>query len=172
MRINRTGPLLESKIKSLSALKAAIRRLQKQKQRIVFTNGCFDLLHLGHVKYLEDAKRKGDILIVAVNSDASVRRIKGNKRPIIGEKDRLRIIAGLASVDYALLFDEDTPLKIIKGIKPDILVKGADWKNQTIVGADLVRNYGGKVRTIKFIKNRSTTGLINKIIETIHTQSG
>lgn len=155
--------MLNEKIKNISALKRIISRLKKQGKKIVFTNGCFDLLHYGHVKYLEDAKNKGDILIVALNSDSSVKKIKGDKRPIINEKDRLGIIAGLESVDYVVLFNEETPLKTLKELGPDVLVKGADWDRDNIVGSDFVIKGGGKTCAIKFIKGRSTTGLIKKI---------
>ncbi len=155
--------MINSKIRNTIQLKRIIQRLKTQGKKIVFTNGCFDLLHYGHVKYLEDAKRKGHILVVAINNDASVRRLKGNKRPIINQKDRLLTIAALESVDYVVLFTEDTPLKAIKLIKPDILIKGADWHKNNIVGASFVQGYGGTVSTIKLAKGRSTTGLIKKI---------
>ena len=155
--------MLKEKISNLSTLKKTISRLKKAGKKVVFTNGCFDLLHYGHVKYLQDARRKGDVLVVAVNSDSSVRKIKGKKRPIVNEKDRLGIIAALQSVDYAVLFKEKTPLKVIKLLKPDILVKGADWDKNNIVGADYVAGTGGRVSTIKLIKGRSTTNLIKKI---------
>lgn len=155
--------MINSKIKNPARLKKIIARLKNQGKSIVFTNGCFDLLHYGHVKYLERAKAKGDILVVAVNSDASVRRIKGGRRPITNEKDRLRIIAALESVDYAVLFKEDTPFQTIKLLKPDIIVKGADWDEDDIVGRDFVLCYGGKVATVKLVKGHSTTNLINKI---------
>jgi len=151
------------KIKSLSELHKILSRAKSSGKRIVFTNGCFDLLHYGHVKYLEDAKRKGDILVVAVNSDTSVRRIKGDTRPIVNELDRARVVAGLGCVDFVVLFQENTPFKVIKLLKPDIMVKGADWNKDNIVGADLVLSYGGRVSTIKLIKGRSTTKLIEKI---------
>ena len=163
MRTGRTGPLLKEKIKDLGILGRIISRLKKAGEKIVFTNGCFDLLHYGHVKYLEDAKRKGDILVVAVNSDSSVRKIKGRNRPIVNEKDRLGVIAALESVDYVVLFKERTPTKVIKILKPDILVKGADWDKNNIVGADYVTSIGGRVSTMKLIKGRSTTNLIKKI---------
>jgi D-beta-D-heptose 7-phosphate kinase/D-beta-D-heptose 1-phosphate adenosyltransferase len=155
--------MLKGKIKSLKEIKKISSLLKKKGRNIVFTNGCFDLLHYGHVKYLQEAKKQGDILIVGVNSDASVRRIKGGPRPVVSEKYRLGVIAALESVDYAVLFGEDTPLKLIKLIRPDILVKGADWKKKDIVGADFVKKCGGKVKTIGFIKNQSTTGLLKKI---------
>ena len=156
MRTNRTSPFLRGKIKNLNSLK-----------KIVFTNGCFDILHYGHAKYLEDAKRKGDILIVGVNNDQSVRRIKGNKRPIVNESDRISLIAALGSVDYAVLFNEDTPIKVIEALKPNILVKGADWEKGNIVGEDIVSKLSGKVVRIKLVKGRSTSNIIKKIAEKI-----
>lgn len=155
--------MINSKIKNIAQLKKIITKLKVKGKTIVFTNGCFDLLHYGHVKYLEDAKRKGDILIVAVNSDSSVKKIKGKKRPIINEKDRMNIIAALESVDYVVLFKEKTPLRIIKSLKPDILVKGADWGKKDIVGADFISGRGGKVYSRKLVRGRSTTNLIKKI---------
>lgn len=152
-----------AKIKKITQLKRIIPKLKGSGKKIVFTNGCFDLLHYGHIKYLEEAKAKGDILIVAINSDASVKKIKGKKRPIINEKDRIRQIAALGCVDYVVLFKEDTPLKTIKSIQPDVLVKGADWNKNSIVGRDIVLNRGGRVLTIKLAKGRSTTNLIKKI---------
>lgn len=152
-----------TKIKKPQELREILTRLKAGRKKIVFTNGCFDLLHWGHVKYLEDAKKIGDILVVGINRDASVRRIKGNKRPVVPEGDRARVVAALASVDYVVLFGEDTPLKIIKMLKPDILVKGADWNKDNIVGADFVESYGGRTVTIKLTKNRSSTNLIKKI---------
>lgn len=153
------------KIKSPKELQKIILRLKSKGKKIVFTNGCFDLLHYGHVKYLGDAKRKGDVLIVGVNSDSSIKRIKGKSRPLIHETDRLRIIAALESVDYVVCFKEDTPINLIKLLKPDILVKGSDWKKSNIVGSGFVLNYGGEVSTIKLAKGRSTTLLIRKIEE-------
>jgi D-beta-D-heptose 7-phosphate kinase/D-beta-D-heptose 1-phosphate adenosyltransferase len=155
--------LLKDKIKKLKALKKIIQKLKKHGKKIVFTNGCFDLLHYGHVKYLEEAKRKGDILVVAVNSDSSVRKIKGSGRPIVKEKNRLGIIAGLESVDYVICFKEKTPLKLIMSLKPDILVKGADWNKNTIVGSDFVSSCKGIVSSVKLVKGLSTTSLIEKI---------
>lgn len=163
MRTGRGRHLLKTKIKKLNALKNIVLKLREENKKIVFTNGCFDLLHYGHIRYLEDAKGKGDILIVAINSDSSVKRIKGNKRPIINETDRIGTIAALESVDYVVLFNEDTPLKTIKTLNPDIIVKGADWRKKDIAGGDFVSSYGGKAITIKLLKGRSTTNLINKI---------
>ena len=144
------------------ALKKITAGLKKRGKKIVFTNGCFDLLHYGHVKYLEDAKRGGDVLVVAVNSDRSVKKLKGKMRPIINEIFRQSVLASLDSVDYVTMFSEETPLKVIKTIKPDVLVKGADWRKNAIVGADFVKSYGGKVKTIKLVKGLSTTMLIKK----------
>ena len=155
--------MIDSKIKNITQLKKIRARLKSQGKTIVFTNGCFDLLHYGHVKYLQDAKKRGDILVVAINSDASLRRIKGSKRPLVNAKDRLRMVAALESVDYVVLFKEDTPMKIIKLIRPDILIKGADWDKNNIVGADFVLSYRGKIYTIPLVKGQSTTSLIKKI---------
>ncbi len=166
MRTRRTIPLSRIKIKSLTELKKISDKLKAKGKKIVFTNGCFDLLHYGHVMYLEKAKTKGDFLIVGLNSDSSVKRIKGDKRPIVNENDRAKVIEALASVDYVVLFEEDTPYETIKILKPDILIKGADWKKNNIVGADIVKSYGGKIVTIKLAKGRSTTNLIKKIAET------
>lgn len=155
--------MLKQKIKSLKHLKKIIPGLKAQRKKIVFTNGCFDLLHYGHAKYLEGAKKRGDILVVAINSDVSIKKIKGSKRPIVNEKDRLGLVAGLQSVDYVLLFSEETPLRVIKELKPDILVKGADWNRRDIVGGKFVLSYGGEVVRLKLLKGRSTTNLIKKI---------
>jgi rfaE bifunctional protein nucleotidyltransferase chain/domain len=151
------------KIKSLKQIQVIAASLRKAGKKIVFTNGCFDILHYGHVMYLDKAKTNGDILIVGVNSDSSIKRIKGDLRPIINEYDRLRVVLGLKSVDYAFIFKENTPLNLIKSIKPDVLIKGADWSENNIVGAEFVKSYGGKIKTIKLAKGRSTSNIINKI---------
>lgn len=153
-----------SKITTLASLKRKIKRLKQEGKKIVFTNGCFDILHYGHVKYLADAKAKGDYLVVALNSDASVSKIKGKKRPIVAQADRLRIVASLASVDFVVLFAQKDPLKVIKALSPDILIKGSDWSKKNIVGADFVESYGGKVLTVNLVKGRSTSALIKKIV--------
>ena len=155
--------MLKTKLKNFKEIKKAVSFLKAKGKRIVFTNGCFDILHYGHVKYLEDAKAKGDILIVGVNSDSSVRRIKGKYRPVVSERNRAKLVAALESVDYVVLFPEDTPLNLIKAVKPDVLVKGADWKKSDIVGSGIVCAYGGKIKSIKFVKGQSTTKLIKKI---------
>ena len=153
-----------TKIISSAGLKRKVSRLKQNGKRIVFTNGCFDILHYGHVKYLQDARRKGDYLVVAVNSDSSIKKIKAKNRPVIGQADRLKTVSALASVDFVVLFNEDNPLKVIKALKPDILIKGADWSKQKIIGADFVESYGGKVLTVNLVKGRSTSALIEKIV--------
>lgn len=132
-------------------------------KKIVFTNGCFDILHTGHIKYLRDAARKGDILIVGLNSDSSVKKLKGNDRPINTESDRAEMLCALEFVNYVAIFDEETPLELIKRIKPDILVKGGDYKGKLVVGAKEIEEYGGKVILIPFVKGKSTTNIISKI---------
>lgn len=136
-----------------------------ENKKVVFTNGCFDILHAGHVDYLVKAKASGDILVVALNSDKSVKSIKGDKRPIVNENERAFIIANLKPVDYVTFFDEDTPEVIIKELVPDILVKGADWDINKIVGKDTVENNGGKVITIEFINFQSTSNIIETVLE-------
>lgn len=165
MRTRGRDSLSRSKIKSLSGLARLVSSLKARGKKLVFTNGCFDLLHSGHAQYLEAAKAKGDVLVVAVNSDASVKKLKGRGRPIVHETDRARLIAALESVDYVVIFTQDTPLEVIRALKPDILVKGADWEAGQIAGADFVTNRGGKVSRIKLLKGRSTTNLIKKIVE-------
>ena len=152
-----------TKVVSRAAAVKPRRAWAKAGRRVVFTNGVFDLLHAGHVELLEKARGLGDALIVGVNSDASVKKIKGDSRPIVGQKERVSLIAALESVDYAVLFNEDTPAKVIKTLRPDVLVKGADWNKAGIVGACFVSSYGGRVAVIKLVKGLSTTNLINKI---------
>jgi rfaE bifunctional protein nucleotidyltransferase chain/domain len=139
--------------------------LREQKKSVVFTNGVFDILHRGHVEYLAKAKALGDILVVGINSDASVRRIKGEKRPVVTDQDRAFLVSSLTPVDYVTLFEEDTPIKVITELLPDVLVKGADWNIDAIVGKDIVEQHGGRVATIEFIPNRSTSGIIERILE-------
>ena len=139
---------------------ARVAHLRSQGRRVVFTNGCFDLLHAGHVQLLERARALGDVLVVALNSDASVRRLKGEGRPVVGEADRVRVLAALSSVGLVLVFDEDTPLEVIRKLRPDVLVKGGDYTKDTIVGADLVASWGGEVATVPLVEGRSTTGLL------------
>jgi len=155
--------MLESKIKKLKQLKKAVLGLKRAGKRIIFTNGCFDILHFGHAKYLQEAKKFGDILIVGVNSDSSVKKIKGRLRPLTKESDRMKTVAALESVDYVVAFSEDTPLQTIILLEPDILVKGSDWKKQDIAGADFIESRGGKVKTVRLSPGRSTSGIIKKI---------
>ncbi len=156
---------IESKIVSRKQLPSLVRRLRKEGRRIVFTNGCFDILHWGHVYYLARARELGDVLIVGVNSDASVRRLKGKDRPVNPLRDRLRVLAGLEVVDYVVSFSEDTPIRLIRTVRPDVLVKGGDWRVKDIVGADEVISWGGEVVTIPLRRGRSTTGIISRIIK-------
>jgi len=137
-------------------------RLRGEGKRIVFTNGCFDILHAGHAKYLRKAASLGDVLIVGLNGDASVRRLKGERRPIQGETDRAYLLASLACVAYVVIFREDTPARLIERVVPHVLVKGGDWRGKTIVGADFVRARGGSVRTVRFLAGRSTTSILRR----------
>ncbi|MBL7196877.1 MAG: D-glycero-beta-D-manno-heptose 1-phosphate adenylyltransferase [Candidatus Omnitrophica bacterium] len=162
--------MIRNKIFSINRLVEIVTFLKKRKKRVVFTNGCFDILHVGHISYLNRAKQLGDILIVAVNSDSSVKSIKGKNKPINKLKDRMKIISGLESINYVCSFSQSTPLNLIKKFSPDILVKGGDWKDKEIVGADFVKSYGGKVVTIPFKKGYSTTRLIKKIISAQKTK--
>ncbi len=154
---------MENKLKSCSALVKIVSSLRDRKKRTVFTNGCFDILHVGHVAYLRRAKKLGDALIVGLNSDASVRAIKGKDRPINREADRAEILSALSFVDYVTIFSESNPEKLIRALKPDVLVKGSDWKISEIAGGDFVRSYGGRVSRIPFVKGHSTTSVIKKI---------
>lgn len=155
----------DSKIKNRDVLAAIITREQHKGRQVVFTNGCFDLLHAGHVKYLQAARRLGDLLILGLNSDASVRRLKGPKRPLINEEERGHILAALDCIDYVCLFDEDTPLELITALKPQVLVKGSDYTADNVVGKDLVESYGGRVELIPFVDGKSTTNIIEKVLE-------
>ena len=148
----------KNKIVSLRALKAKLTAARKAKKKIVFTNGCFDILHAGHVSVLEFSRAKGDILVVGLNSDASVRRLKGPTRPINKQQDRALVLAALESVSYVCIFEEDTPYNLIKAVRPDVLVKGVDYKPTEIVG----REFAGKVVRFALLKGRSTTGIIKK----------
>ena len=152
-------------IKNINELAEIRKELKLQNKKVVFTNGVFDILHAGHVDYLTKAKAQGDILIVAVNSDSSVKKIKGELRPIVPQNERAFIISSLKPVDYVVIFDEETPYEIIKKIIPDVLVKGADWAVENIVGRDIVEANGGKVETIEFINDRSTTNIIKTVLE-------
>ena len=151
-------------LKSLDELKRIRKKLKDEGKKVVFTNGCFDLIHAGHVDYLLKAKSLGDILIVGLNTDESVKRIKGERRPILKQKERAFIISNLKPVDFVVLFNQDTPREIISELIPDILVKGADWSIDKIVGADVVTENGGTVKTIEFVNEQSTSKIIEEII--------
>jgi len=144
-------------------IKKITTNLKRQGKKIVFTNGCFDILHAGHVRYLRKAKKLGDVLVVGLNSDASVKLIKGSNRPINKQKDRTEILSALEPVDYVIIFNEETPERLIKMILPDVLVKGSDWKGKKIAGAETVKKNGGKVVLLPFLKGHSTTEIIQKI---------
>ena len=152
-----------NKIFTKETLKEQLNGIRQAGKTIVFTNGCFDILHVGHVRYLGEAKKLGDILVLALNSDASVRIIKGEKRPLVPEEERADIMAALESVDYVILFDEPTPQLLIEYLQPDILVKGGDWAKAAIAGADFVKAAGGRVITIPLTEGRSTTNIVEKI---------
>ena len=152
--------MTKDKIKELKELKNIIDSSKKRGERVVFTNGCFDILHLGHIKYLEKAASLGNKLVVAVNSDASVRKLKGKGRPIFSEQERATLVAALECVDYVIVFAETTPLRLIKALKPDVLVKGGDWQRADIVGKDFVESCGGKVASVDFVKGYSSTSII------------
>ena len=152
-------------IKTHEEMKKIRQQLKDQNKKVVFTNGCFDLIHAGHVDYLSKAKAFGDVMIVGLNSDASVMRIKGSKRPILNETERSFIISNLKPVDYVVLFDEDTPKLLIEELLPDVLVKGADWAIENIVGKDVVLANGGEVKTIEFVNDQSTSKIIKTIVD-------
>lgn len=151
------------KLKTLPQALVFLKRERKNGKKIVFTNGCFDILHVGHVRYLSQARALGDLLVVGLNKDSSVKKLKGPERPVTREKDRAEVLGALAAVDCVVLFGDPTPLRLIKAIRPDVLVKGGDWKKEHIVGAGFVEALGGQVRSLPFVKGFSTTGLIGKI---------
>lgn len=148
-----------------NTLVETLTQLRTGNKKIVFTNGCFDLLHVGHIVYLEEAKKLGDVLIVGINTDESVRKLKGPNRPIQNENDRCEILAALKAVDHTILFSEETPLNLIKIIKPDILVKGGDWKIEQIVGSEFVLSYGGIVKSLNYVTGKSTTSIVDSILK-------
>lgn len=163
--VNNRSADLASKICTLQELKTKVKAARAASKKIVFTNGCFDLLHQGHTKYLESAKRLGDILIVGINGDESVRRLKGHPRPLNSLTDRANVLAALQSVDYVIRFEQDTPEHIINEITPDVLVKGGDYDPEDIVGSEFVKSYGGVVLSLDYIQGASTTLLINRLKE-------
>jgi D-beta-D-heptose 7-phosphate kinase/D-beta-D-heptose 1-phosphate adenosyltransferase len=153
------------KVLSLSALLKIRETLRKKRRKVVFTNGTFDILHRGHVDYLAKSKALGDVLIVGLNTDASIRKIKGPKRPINSNTDRAAVLASLESVDYVCFFKEETPYRLISKILPDVLVKGADWDVNAIVGKDVVERNGGIVKTLRLTPGRSTTNVIRRVLD-------
>jgi rfaE bifunctional protein nucleotidyltransferase chain/domain len=154
-----------SNIKSPDEISVMRKSFRKEKKKVVFTNGVFDIIHAGHVDYLVKARATGDLLIVGLNSDASVKRIKGEYRPIVPELQRAFILSNLKPVDYVVIFEEDTPAKLIEIIIPDVLIKGADWSLDNIVGKDIVLKNGGEVKTIEFVNSQSTSNIIQTILE-------
>lgn len=148
---------------TLGQLQIAIADARSQGEKVVFTNGCFDIIHAGHVGYLEQARKLGDRLVVAVNSDKSVRRLKGRGRPINPQDRRMAVLAGLEAVDWVVCFEDDTPEQLLRALKPDILVKGGDYDKQGVVGWEIVEGYGGEVRALDFVDDLSTTAIVRKI---------
>lgn len=156
---------MHRKIKAANELLPLLAILRAAGKTIVFTNGCFDIIHTGHTRYLATAKSFGDVLVVAVNSDSSVRLIKGEKRPINPESDRMETLAALESVDFVTIFNEPDPYRVISAIQPDILVKGGDWPIEKIIGRDVVEARGGRVVNVPYVEGASTTGIIEKIVK-------
>jgi len=152
------------KIVNLDQLIRIRKKAKRDHKKVVFTNGCFDIIHRGHIECLKKAKSFGDLLIVGLNSDSSVKKLKGNKRPIVPQDDRAEILASLGMVDYVCIFEEVTPRKIIHALIPDVLVKGGDYKKKKIVGKEVVESFGGKVFTVKAVRGKSTKNIIQKII--------
>jgi D-beta-D-heptose 7-phosphate kinase/D-beta-D-heptose 1-phosphate adenosyltransferase len=155
----------DGKIRALLQLQELVSDAKAKGKTVVFTNGCFDLLHVGHVKYLQQARHCGDLLVLGLNSDASVKRLKGEKRPLINEHERAHVLAALSCIDFVTIFDDDTPHALIQALQPDILVKGGDYLPEEVVGKDIVESYGGRVEIIPFVDGKSTTRLINQILE-------
>ena len=156
---------MKEKIKKREDLRRIVEDFKTKGKRIIFTNGCFDLLHIGHIRYLEEAKSLGDILVVGVNSDRSVRNLKGPNRPILPEEERAEILSGLESVNYITIFDEPTPLELISSLQPHILAKGGDWTKETTVGKEVVERLGGEVVILPFIEGSSTSNVIETILK-------
>ncbi len=155
---------MREKIKAKDELRDILEGLKRRGKRIVFTNGCFDILHIGHIRCLEEAKKEGDILIVALNSDRSIRSIKGPSRPFTPEVERAEVLSALACVDYVVVFDEPDPLDLISSVKPNILVKGGDWTPETTIGREVVEGMGGKVVIISQVQGISTSAIVDRIV--------
>ena len=154
---------MSRKLKSLEEIKAIVVGARNNRKRVVFTNGCFDLLHRGHVHILREARACGDVLVVGINSDKSVKQIKGPARPVLPESDRCELLGAMEMVDFVILFNEPDPYDLIAAIQPDVLVKGGDWNSEKIIGADLVEEGGGRVVVVPYIKGFSTTEIIERI---------
>lgn len=154
-----------NKICARAELKVVLDRLKREGKKIIFTNGCFDILHAGHTRYLSEARKLGDVLVLGLNSDRSVRTIKGETRPIVPEAERAEVLAALSSVDFVTIFDELTPLALIEFLRPDVIVKGGDWAEKDIVGADAVRTWGGRVAVMPEVEGASTTNIIEKVLQ-------
>jgi D-beta-D-heptose 7-phosphate kinase/D-beta-D-heptose 1-phosphate adenosyltransferase len=153
------------KVQTAGELQPLLEKIKKEGRMVVFTNGCFDILHVGHVRYLQAARDLGDVLVVGLNSDASVREIKGDLRPLISQDDRAEVLAALACVDFVVIFPEPTPLAVITALRPQVLVKGGDWPLDQIVGRDIVEGSGGRVCTIPVVEGASTSSLIHRVME-------
>ena len=157
--------MISDKIVSRSKLAQILRNSAYSRLKVVFTNGCFDILHAGHVTYLEKSREMGDILVVGLNSDSSVKKIKGPLRPLVPEEDRAVLLGALESVSFVTLFDEETPLKLIEELKPHILVKGKDYEDKEVVGQTVVENNGGKVELVELVEGRGTTNVIQEVLK-------
>jgi rfaE bifunctional protein nucleotidyltransferase chain/domain len=153
------------KIKTIGQMKRITALFRGRGKKVVFTNGCFDILHVGHIRYLREAKKRGDILVVGLNTDRSVKRIKGEERPIVPERERAEVLSSLESVDYVVLFEDPDPLSLIQALKPDVLIKGADWPRDKIIGRESVEKAGGRVVRVPLARGASSTGVIERIIK-------
>ena len=153
------------KIKNQTAIKKTVDRVKEEGKKVVFTNGCFDILHQGHIRYLSEAKKCGDFLIIGLNSDRSIRNVKGKNRPLVPEGARAELLAALCFVDGVVIFDEEDPLAIIKYLQPQVLVKGADWTEEDIIGAELIKERGGEVKRIPLVPGISTSDIIRRIVD-------
>jgi rfaE bifunctional protein nucleotidyltransferase chain/domain len=154
-----------AKVVTVDKLVSGLEEVRQADKKIVFTNGCFDILHVGHVRYLAAARSEGDLLVVGLNSDTSVRAIKGDRRPLVSQDERAEVLASLVCVDYVVVFDESDPLRLIQMIKPDILVKGADWGEENIIGAEFVKSRGGNIIRAELVPEISTTRIIERIVK-------
>jgi D-beta-D-heptose 7-phosphate kinase/D-beta-D-heptose 1-phosphate adenosyltransferase len=152
-----------NKILARNVLKNKLEELRQKGKKIAFTNGCFDILHAGHIRYLREAKKTADVLVLALNSDSSVRAIKGEKRPLMSEEERAEILAALEFIDFVTIFQELTPLELINYLKPDILIKGGDWPEEQVIGREEIKKWGGRVAIIPEVEGKSTTNIVEKI---------